>query len=261
MRRGCLSTVSQCRNMKSSSRMDVYNKVTQQGDLLRKLKTDKAEKSDITAAVTLLKELKIEYESTTGQAYEKGVLPGEASTTSGDAAGDLVTPWDVQAAGDEGIDYDKLIDRFGSTPISPELLERCEKLTGKPVHRFLRRGIFFSHREFEQILGAGWTWLHFYILVDLEKGVIINHVTDLYEKKKPFYLYTGRGPSSEAMHLGHLVPFIMTKWLQDTFDVPLVVQLTDDEKFLWKDLELEECEHLARQNSKGLVLISINLAS
>ena len=86
-------------------------------------------------------------------------------------------------------------------------------------------------------------------------------MTDLYEKKKPFYLYTGRGPSSEAMHLGHLVPFIMTKWLQDTFDVPLVVQLTDDEKFLWKDLELEECEHLARQNSKGLVLISINLGS
>lgn len=33
-----------------------------------------------------------------------------------------------------------------------------------------------------------------------------------YEQKKPFFLYTGRGPSSEAMHLGHLIPFIMTKW-------------------------------------------------
>ena len=76
---------------------------------------------------------------------------------------------------------------------------------------------------------------------------------DLYEQKKPFYLYTGRGPSSEAMHLGHLVPFIMTKWLQDTFDVPLVIQLTDDEKFLWKNLELEECENLAKLNSKGVV--------
>ena len=75
---------------------------------------------------------------------------------------------------------------------------------------------------------------------------------DLYEQKKPFYLYTGRGPSSEAMHLGHLVPFIMTKWLQDTFDVPLVIQLTDDEKFLWKNLELEECENLAKLNSKGI---------
>ena len=33
-----------------------------------------------------------------------------------------------------------------------------------------------------------------------------------YEQKKPFFLYTGRGPSSEAMHLGHLIPFIMTKY-------------------------------------------------
>lgn len=39
----------------------------------------------------------------------------------------------------------------------------------------------------------------------------MNQVLDAYENKKPFYLYTGRGPSSEAMHLGHLVPFIFTK--------------------------------------------------
>jgi len=87
----------------------------------------------------------------------------------------------------------------------------------------------------------------------------IKPAKDLYEKKKPFYLYTGRGPSSTAMHLGHLVPFIMTKWLQDTFDVPLVVQLTDDEKFLWKNLELEECESLAKHNSKGTTKINLFL--
>ena len=83
--------------------------------------------------------------------------------------------------------------------------------------------------------------------------------SDLYEQKKPFYLYTGRGPSSDAMHLGHLVPFIMTKWLQETFDVPLVIQLTDDEKFLWKNLELETCERLAKLNSKGEVWISTRI--
>jgi len=37
------------------------------------------------------------------------------------------------------------------------------------------------------------------------------------------------------MHLGHLVPFLFTKHLQDIFDVPLVIQMTDDEKFLFKD--------------------------
>ena len=39
----------------------------------------------------------------------------------------------------------------------------------------------------------------------------LDYVLDMYEKGKPFYLYTGRGPSSEAMHMGHLIPFIFTK--------------------------------------------------
>lgn len=43
-----------------------------------------------------------------------------------------------------------------------------------------------------------------------------------------------QGPSSASLHLGHLVPFMFTKWLQDAFNVPLVIQLTDDEKFLWR---------------------------
>lgn len=34
-------------------------------------------------------------------------------------------------------------------------------------------------------------------------------------------MYTGRGPSSDALHLGHTIPFSFTKWLQDVFDVPL----------------------------------------
>jgi hypothetical protein len=101
----------------------------------------------------------------------------------------VVTPWEVEADADEGINYDKLIDRFGSQRLSPEIIERMERLTGKRAHPWLRRGIFFSHRDFELIL-------------------------DLYEAKKPFYLYTGRGPSSDALHMGHLIPFFFTKWLQ-----------------------------------------------
>lgn len=41
----------------------------------------------------------------------------------------------------------------------------------------------------------------------------MHQVLDAYEKQKSFYLYTGRGPSSEAMHVGHLIPFIFTKWV------------------------------------------------
>ena len=43
-----------------------------------------------------------------------------------------------------------------------------------------------------------------------------------------------QGPSSEALHLGHLIPFMFTQYLQEAFQVPLVIQLTDDEKALWR---------------------------
>lgn len=37
-----------------------------------------------------------------------------------------------------------MIERFGSTKIDDALLQRIEKVTGKPVHHLLRRGKFFS---------------------------------------------------------------------------------------------------------------------
>ncbi|CAF0874170.1 unnamed protein product [Rotaria sordida] len=151
-----------------------------------------------------------------------------------DEVEDKVTPWEVIGHSDTGIDYDKLIRRFGSSKISPDLIARIESIIKKPVHHFIRRGIFFSHRDLDFILTA-------------------------YEQKKPFFLYTGRGPSSEAMHLGHLIPFIMTKWLQDAFDVPLVIQMTDDEKFLWKDITIEEANKYAYENAKDIIACGFDL--
>ncbi|KAJ2396080.1 tryptophan--tRNA ligase [Coemansia sp. RSA 2603] len=136
-----------------------------------------------------------------------------------------ITPWTVEGAVVDGeqvaIDYDKLIAQFGTRKITPELLERFTKLTGHEPHLYLRRNIFFSHRDFEKIL-------------------------DKYEQGKPFYLYTGRGPSRGHMHVGHMMPFIFCKWLQDVFDVPLVIQLTDDEKFLFKkELTIDQVHEYA----------------
>ena len=62
------------------------------------------------------------------------------------------------------------------------------QVTGEEPHHFLRRGLVFSHRDFD-------------------------HILTLKEQGKPFYLYTGRGPSSESLHVGHLVPFIFTKYV------------------------------------------------
>lgn len=130
------------------------------------------------------------------------------------SAGQKIDPWSVESDG--AIDYNRLIEQFGTSSIPPEMVTRFESLTGKKVHRFLRRGIFFSHRDLSKIL-------------------------DMYEKGEKFFLYTGRGPSSEAMHMGHTIPFHFTKWLQDVFDCPLVIMLSDDEKFVFKpEMKLDE---------------------
>jgi len=50
-----------------------------------------------------------------------------------------------------------------------------------------------------------------FVVVVVLFGRDMHQVLDAYEKQKSFYLYTGRGPSSQAMHVGHLIPFIFTK--------------------------------------------------
>ena len=112
---------------------------------------------------------------------------------SSQAIEQIVTPFDVSGGVDESgkllpVDYDKLVREFGAHPISKELLERFERVTGHRPHRFMRRGIVFSHRE-------------------------LNLILDRYEKGQPFYLYTGRGPSSDSMHVGHTIPFEFTKYV------------------------------------------------
>lgn len=150
-----------------------------------------------------------------------------------------IDPFDVKGAVVDGkvlaIDYEKLIKDFGTRRISPELLERFEKLTGHKPHIFLRRGMFFSHRDLEKIL-------------------------DRFEQGKPFFLYTGRGPSSESMHLGHMIPFMFTKWLQDVFDVPLVIMMTDDEKFLFKqNLTIADVKGFSRNNARDIIAVGFDV--
>ncbi|KAL1461539.1 hypothetical protein WDU94_013424 [Cyamophila willieti] len=164
------------------------------------------------------------------QLDEKDVLKVEEDD------GDVVDPWNVTSKSLTGVDYDKLIKKFGSSKIDQELIARIEKVTGKKVHHLLRRGVFFSHRDMHTIL-------------------------NLFEQGKPFFLYTGRGPSSDSMHLGHLIPFMFTKWLQDVFDVPLVIQLTDDEKSLWKNIKPEDAKKLAYQNAKAIIACGFKLDS
>jgi len=115
----------------------------------------------------------------------------------------VVTPWEVKG----NIDYDKLIKEFGVSKLDDEILARIKKHTGE-LHHFLRRKIFFAHRDMKFIL-------------------------DEYDKGNKFFLYTGRGVSGHT-HMGHMVPWLFTKWLQDKFGVELWFQFPDEEKFLFK---------------------------
>ena len=140
----------------------------------------------------------------------------------------IVTPWRVSGK----IDYDRLIKEFGTQPLTEDLLKRIERHSGE-LHLQLRRRLFFSHRDLDWIL-------------------------DMYEAGRKFVLYTGRGPSG-PVHIGHLVPWIFTKYLQDAFDAKLYFQMTDDEKFLVNpDFTLDKTRRLAYDNALDVIAVGFD---
>lgn len=125
-----------------------------------------------------------------------------------------VTPWEVTG----NVDYDKLVHEFGTHYISEKAKKRLEK-----AHPLLRRGIYFSNRDFD-------LWL------------------DAYSRGKKVSVITGRGPS-ERMHIGHLVPFLVAKSLQDEFNCEVFIAISDDEKFYVKpNLSYEDALKYSEEN-------------
>ncbi len=139
-----------------------------------------------------------------------------------------VTPWNVEG----NVDYSKLIEDFGVSPLFSPMKERLTSRMEKGSH-MIRREFFFTHRDLDLILKD-------------------------YEKGKGFFLYTGRGPSGN-MHLGHLIPLLFTKYLQDAFDVNLYIQITDDEKYLYnKERKWKEIEEFTKDNIKHIAALGFN---
>jgi tryptophanyl-tRNA synthetase len=140
----------------------------------------------------------------------------------------VVTPWEVRGR----VDYDKLINIFGTQPITRELLDRIEGLAGE-LHVLLRRGVFFSHRDLDLVL-------------------------EDYINGRGFFLYTGRGPSG-PMHIGHLIPFILTKWFQDKFRVNVYIMITDDEKY-WDEpgMSIRDVRRWAYENTLDIIAVGFD---
>ena len=139
-----------------------------------------------------------------------------------------VTPWSVEGE----VDYDRLAEQFGTKYIDKEIKEYLIKFTGE-VNFFVRRGFFFSHRDLDWIFKK-------------------------YGEGEKFYLYTGRGPSGKV-HLGHLLPWYFTKYLQDKFDAQLLFQVTDDEKFMYRDeLSLKDVRNSTMDNMLDIIAVGFN---
>ncbi len=139
-----------------------------------------------------------------------------------------VTPYEVSGE----VDYSKLIKKFGVDKIDKNLLKRIKKHTGE-LHLFLRRKVFFAHRDLEWLLNK-------------------------YEKGEKFFLYTGRAPSG-PVHLGHLLPWIFCKWIQDKFDVEMWFQFPDEEKFLFKEnLTFEKTQKWLNENMLDVIALGFD---
>lgn len=138
-----------------------------------------------------------------------------------------VTPWEVKGE----IDYDELIKEFGVSKIDEIMLENIKSVT-KELHPYLRRKIFFAHRD-------------------------LNFAITEYKKGKNLFLYTGCGPSG-PIHIGHAMVWKFTKWLQDKLDLELWFQFTDDEKFLFKDKSYEEIQEYLYDNMLDVAALGFN---
>jgi len=138
----------------------------------------------------------------------------------------IVTPWDTKC-GNKGFNYDRLIIKFGCSSITDELLIRFEKVTGHKPHLWMRRKIFFAHRQ-------------------------LNKILDDHEIGKPIFLYTGRGPTSD-MHIGHALSFTLTKWLQEVFNAVVIIQIADDEKYYFKNMKFKDIYSMGFKNAEDII--------
>lgn len=163
-----------------------------------------------------------------------GSIQHESSVLEQDTEYDTdMTPWKVGKT----VNYEKIM-KFGAKKINAELIERWERVTRMKAHPWIRRGIFFAHKDLELIL-------------------------DQRESGEQVFLYTGRGPSSEALHMGHMVPFKFTQYLQQALSAILVIQLSDDEKYAFKKegdvRSLSEYYRLGMENAKDIIACGFDI--
>lgn len=137
----------------------------------------------------------------------------------------VITPWGMEGK----VNYKKLIEEFGTSPLTKGLFKRLKKPMPPPI----RRGMCFSHRDLDK-------WL------------------DAYERGKKVSIVSGRGPS-EKMHIGHLTLYAIPKYFQDVYGCKVYIPVSDDEKFFVKDnLDFEAAQRYALDNILDILAMGYN---
>ncbi len=111
-----------------------------------------------------------------------------------------LTPFE---AGGKEIDYEKLIKEFGTKPIS--------SIKNLPNLKAFKKGIVFSHRDFDKYL-------------------------DAIRKKKKVSILTGFNASG-SIHLGHKRTFDVVIDLQKKYKIPVYIPISDDESYVFRKIK------------------------
>jgi tryptophanyl-tRNA synthetase len=135
-----------------------------------------------------------------------------------------VTPYAVQ--GD--VDYDRVLEQFGADDLTEEQRERFPD----PVHPLVSRGIFYGGRD-------------------------VGEYLDAIESDEQVSIVTGRGPSG-PMHIGHVFPFYLAKYLQEQTGAYVFIPMSDDEKYFAKDQDFEDLQNWTRQNIEEIMAVGFD---
>lgn len=135
-----------------------------------------------------------------------------------------VTPYAVKG----NADYDELLDQFGADRLTDEQIAGFPK----PVHPLVRRKIFYAERDLNPFLTAA-------------------------NAGDPHSIVTGRGPSG-PMHIGHVFPFYLAKYLQDQTGTLVYIPFSDDEKYFLKDSSIEGISDHTRENLRDVLAIGFD---
>lgn len=135
---------------------------------------------------------------------------------------------DTDSQEQQATDPERLLERFGAERIDESTLRRFPD----PVSPPLRRGVFFAGRDLGRFLEAA-------------------------TSGDPVSVVTGVGPSG-PMHLGHVLPFYLARYLQDRFDARVYVPVSDDEKYWAGRGSLEALRTHARENLRDVLAVGFD---